>query len=94
MNYDVASAIIRIGEMERYFDVLCSFAKVDPKAVFSHPHLKELLDKLVDYYDGGQWLEDYRADEKGLFPDNLKRGVLSQDGIYNLLEKLHVKNEK
>lgn len=91
MIYDVASAIIRIEEMERYFDVLCSFSKVNPDAVSSHPHLREMLDTLIAYYDGGQWLEDYRADEKGLFPDNLKRGVLSQDGVYDLLERLRIK---
>ena len=26
-------------------------------------------------------------DEAGTFPDKLKRGVLSQDGIWNLLER-------
>ena len=26
-------------------------------------------------------------DEAGEFPDKLKRGVLSEDGIYNLLER-------
>ena len=91
MNYDVASAIIRIEEMERIFDVLRSFSKAKPEAVFSHPHLKEMLDTLVEYYDGGQWLKDYEADEKGLFPNNLKRGVLSQDGLYNLLTALQTK---
>lgn len=89
MKYDVASAIIRIEEMERIFNVLCSFAKSDPRVIRSHPHLKEMLDTLISYYNGGKWLEDYSADEKGLFPDNLKRGVLSQDGVYNLLAKLN-----
>ena len=26
-------------------------------------------------------------DEKGELPDKLKRGILSEDGIYNLLER-------
>ena len=30
---------------------------------------------------------DLRADEKGLLPASLARGVLSEDGIYNLLEE-------
>ena len=40
---------------------------------------------LEDYYSSGQWLEDYEADEQGLLPDGLKRGVLSQDALYDLL---------
>ena len=42
--------------------------------------------ELTDYYFGGQWLLDYQADERGELPRDLKRGVLSQDGIWNLLE--------
>ena len=43
---------------------------------------------LIDYYESGQWLKDYEADERGELPQNLKRGVLSQDGLWNLLEEL------
>ena len=45
------------------------------------------LQKLSDYYSSKQWRKDFEADEKGLFPKDLKRGVLSEDGIYNLLER-------
>ena len=40
---------------------------------------------LLDYYESGQWLKDYEADERGDLPRDLKRGVLSQDGLWNLL---------
>ena len=30
---------------------------------------------------------DFEADEAGLLPKGLKRGVLSEDGIYDLLEE-------
>ena len=40
---------------------------------------------LADYMSGGDWLQDYEADEAGLLPPDLKRGVLSQDGLYNLI---------
>ena len=46
--------------------------------------LEEKLNMLEDYYTAGQWLEDYEADEQGLLPDDLKRGVLSQDALYDL----------
>ena len=42
---------------------------------------------LIDYYESGQWLKDYEADERGDMPRDLKRGVLSQDGLWNLLHE-------
>ena len=44
--------------------------------------------ELRDYYTGGQWLLDYEADERGELPPELKRGVLSQDGLWDLMEEL------
>ena len=43
--------------------------------------------KLEDYYTSSEWKEDYAADEAGLIPKSLKRGVLSQDAVYDLLER-------
>lgn len=43
---------------------------------------------LEAYYTSGEWLEDYEADEKGELPPDLKRGVLLQDALNNLLERL------
>ena len=42
---------------------------------------------LSAYYGSAAWKRDYAADEAGLLPPSLKRGVLSEDGIYNLLEQ-------
>ena len=70
-------AIRRIQRMEEIFDAV--------QAEHDHPALGEL----VRYYEGGQWLRDYELDEQGLLPRDLKRGVLSQDGIYNLLYELN-----
>ena len=41
--------------------------------------------ELREYYENGQWLLDYEADERGELPATLKRGVLSQDGLWDLL---------
>ena len=43
--------------------------------------------KLEAYYTSPQWKADFEADEAGQYPDQLKRGVLSEDGIWNLLER-------
>jgi hypothetical protein len=49
---------------------------------------------LKDYYENGLWLHDYELDEKGLLPRELKRGVLSQDAVYNLLEQIDTPQQK
>ena len=48
--------------------------------------LRSAISILEAYYTT-TWLSDFEADEAGLLPPDLKRGVLSEDGIYNLLEE-------
>lgn len=40
---------------------------------------------LVEYYCGEEWGEDFESDNRGLIPADIKRGVLSEDGLYNVL---------
>ena len=40
---------------------------------------------LDEYYGSGEWRQDFEDDEAGKLPQDLKRGVLSEDGIWNLL---------
>ena len=47
---------------------------------------KDQLEVLKDYMASGDWRKDYEADEAGKLPAGLKRGVLSQDGLYDLLQ--------
>ena len=49
--------------------------------------LQAKADELAAYYASDEWKADFLADEQGLLPKDLPRGVLSEDGIYNLLEK-------
>ena len=49
--------------------------------------MQEDIQRLSDYYSSDQWKKDFRDDEKGLLPKDLSRGVLSEDGIYNMLER-------
>ncbi|MBR4728116.1 MAG: DUF4298 domain-containing protein [Clostridia bacterium] len=41
---------------------------------------------LEAYYTSRAWRDDFEADEAGLLPAGLKRGVLSEDGIDGLLD--------
>ena len=42
---------------------------------------------LREYEESGLWLKDYEADERGELPRDLKRGVLSQDGLDEVFEE-------
>ena len=80
---NIREVIGRITRMEQLFDEVLA---MDPEERRSSKQLKELL----DYYENGQWLLDYELDEQGLLPGQLKRGILSQDGLYNLLWEMNV----
>ena len=75
----------RITHMEQCFDTL---REAEPAAIRGDAALTELLRQLTEYYQDGLWLQDYELDEKGLLPQELKRGVLSQDAVYDLLERI------
>ena len=47
-------------------------------------HAPEDMPALAAYL-ASEWKTDYEADEQGLIPKCMKRGVLSQDGLYNLV---------
>jgi hypothetical protein len=47
--------------------------------------IKEDVAELSKYYGSELWKLDFAADEAGTLPPDLKRGVLSEDGIWNLL---------
>lgn len=65
--------IERVEKYERLFDEVTACPD------------EEKLHLLDEYYTSGQWREDYEADENGELPPDLKRGVLSQDALYDLL---------
>ena len=77
--------IERIREMENIFDrvgeIVSSGSEEDLISI------KPDMEKLETYYESEKWKEDFKADEEGEIPPNIKRGVLSEDGIYNLLEQ-------
>ena len=79
------SRIKRIQEME------ASFNNVREAVASMHSSLKKLSDVeedialLQSYQASKQWLKDFEADERGEIPKDLPRGVLSEDGLHDLL---------
>ncbi len=81
--------IKRITEMERCLDA--SRRAVDDLAAAFEVYEATRKDykKLSDYYGSTRWMEDYEADEAGKLPADLKRGVLSEDAVYDLILDNH-----
>ena len=75
--------IERIKWMEQRFNKVLATIK-DGSAV-SLRTIKEDVAELSKYYGSELWKQDFAADEAGNLPSDLKRGVLSEDGIWNLL---------
>ncbi len=75
--------ILRIKSMELLFDDLLHAAQMDSFRPEEDIRQKEKLDLLLSYYKSPLWLSDYEADERGELPEDLKRGILSEDGFYN-----------
>ena len=75
----------RIRHMERLFDVALEAMKESPMSHDKYVKAKEAITTLSTYYGSDEWRKDYADDEAGLLPKDLKRGVLSEDGIWNLL---------
>lgn len=75
--------------MELYFDMLQQAANNNPHTLREDAATKAVLQVLIQYYESGQWLHDYELDEKGLLPQDLKRGVLAQDAVYDFLDRIN-----
>ena len=91
MTRDGVKRMTRIERIERYEEILDSGSaavKAFDKAAEAYLALQPELKKLEKYYTGGQWRTDLEADEAGKLPADLKRGVLSEDAVYDLLAEI------
>ena len=80
--------LARISEMEeRLTRAAESLARLDA-ALADLTQLRLDAAALSDYYEGPMWRADFDADEQGLLPPDLRRGVLSEDAVYDLLTQV------
>lgn len=87
-NIKIKFAISRITKLEKLFDDLKFSFEKSKEEFYKNKNLQRKLKSLTNYYENGKWLKDYQLDEENLLPKNLKRGILSQDGIYNFLSEV------
>lgn len=65
-------------ELEQYLEKMIDF----------YPKWKEL----ISYYESKEYREDLKKDEEGYFPLTLKRGIFSEDAIYDTIyEDVYIK---
>ena len=79
----------RIEHFEKIFEETSAAVDELSNALEKYSAVQEKYFELMSYY-GEEWRHDYEDDEEGKIPKDLKRGVLSQDGVYDLLAKNRV----
>ena len=77
----------RIRKMEQTLDRSAAAVTALASALENYDAIRTELQELAAYYASPLWLQDLDADRAGALPADLKRGVLSEDAIYDLLEK-------
>ena len=82
---DNKEQIARIRKMERHLDCAQAAVKRLSTALDKWEDAQEAIAALDKYYGSKEWRQDFADDEAGLLPPDLKRGVLSEDAIWNLL---------
>ena len=75
----------RIKQMELRLERSAAALRELSAALDKYDSVQEDLKALDEYYGSSEWKQDYADDEAGRLPSDLKRGVLSEDGIWNLL---------
>lgn len=77
--------ITRIRLMEEKLNSALAAVDAMDRALESYEAAQKDIRALEKYLSGRLRRGDLAADEKGLLPSSLARGVLSEDGIYDLL---------
>ena len=81
--------IERIEKMEQYLDESTAAVLALSEALERYEAVQSSLKKLSDYYGSTLWMKDFEDDEAGKLPIDLKRGVLAEDTVYDLLTDHH-----
>ena len=81
-------AVRRIGEMEPVLEECNEAIKSLSRALDHMDALRDPMTRLFAYYGSEDWHSDRELDEQGRLPEGLKRGVLSEDLIYDAITDL------
>ena len=81
-------AVRRIREMEAALDECAGAIAALSQQLDDMDALRDKMTRLFAYYGSDDWYDDRALDEQGLLPDGLKRGVLSEDLVYDAITDL------
>lgn len=86
-----AKQLARIKKMEDDFNLVKEVVQSLDDTLADYEAIQRRISRLTEYQESGQWLKDFEADERGELPPymDLPRGVLSEDGLDNLLRDVH-----
>ena len=76
----------RISVMEQRLDKASAAVMQLSAALDGYVAAGEAIRELSAYYGSDEWKQDLADDDAGRLPQDLKRGVLSEDAVWNLLE--------
>ncbi|WP_288335957.1 DUF4298 domain-containing protein [uncultured Varibaculum sp.] len=80
-----AEQIERVSQMEAALVRLNDAIATVEDALDTYEQMWDDYRALDKYYSGKAWWEDLEADNQGLLPEDLPRGVLSEDAAYDAL---------
>ncbi len=79
--------IERIGQMERRLERVHDVLGRLDAVLDEYESVQDDLQALDQYLGSPEWRADCCVDEAGRLPSDMPRGVLSEDGIWNVLER-------
>jgi len=75
----------RVSRMESYLDESGAAIAELTEALEKYESVQNKYYELEEYYGSEDWMADFDADRAGELPADLKRGVLSEDAVYDLI---------
>ena len=78
--------IERIKTMEEHLNKATAAVKALNDALDLYTEAQESLEIIADYLVSDEWEKDFADSEAGRLPSDLKCGVLSEDGIWDVLD--------
>ncbi|MDO4637251.1 MAG: DUF4298 domain-containing protein [Lautropia sp.] len=76
-------ALARIQRLEALYNEWAELLPGLQLAQQQWQQARERLQVLRQYYFEGEWRSDFAADEAGRIPDGVRRGILTEDTLYN-----------
>lgn len=77
--------IERIQQMEERFNRVNKAVEQLEEAFLAWSEVMDEREALDTYYSSGDWMTDYEFSESDDFPKDMPCGVLSEDGVWNML---------